>query len=245
MAATYVAISALDAVLDGSEIVLPETTVALIDSTTGYDGPGCYHIALSPTAGPGSTPGYSVAYGLPPGDTSSLMTILRVVLTPTGDLVFQDVRKLNVGVVAVNSTIAQTAFTDGSFLQSGVVTERTLAGDVFGPGGFLDHYGTAQGDILYRGASGWTVLSPGTSGYVLQTGGAAANPSWVTPGGGGSGGTIFGYGSSFPGSPADKLLFYRTDLKALFAYLNSSPGPGWFNVDAAGAGRRLARDALE
>lgn len=46
--------------------------------------------------------------------------------------------------------------------------------------------GNAQGDILYRGASSWAVLAPGTSGYVLQTGGASANPSWVASGGGGS-----------------------------------------------------------
>lgn len=36
----------------------------------------------------------------------------------------------------------------------------------------------AQGDILYRGASDWTNLGPGTAGQVLRTGGAAANPSW-------------------------------------------------------------------
>lgn len=37
----------------------------------------------------------------------------------------------------------------------------------------------AQGDILYRGATTWTRLAAGTAGYVLSTGGAAANPSWV------------------------------------------------------------------
>ena len=40
--------------------------------------------------------------------------------------------------------------------------------------------GSAQGDILYRNNTGWTVLTPGTSGQVLQTGGASANPSWAT-----------------------------------------------------------------
>lgn len=38
----------------------------------------------------------------------------------------------------------------------------------------------AQGDILYRSASGeWTRLAAGTSGYVLSTQGAAANPQWI------------------------------------------------------------------
>lgn len=43
----------------------------------------------------------------------------------------------------------------------------------------LDFVGSAaQGDILYRGASGWERLGAGTSGRFLRTNGAAANPSW-------------------------------------------------------------------
>lgn len=38
---------------------------------------------------------------------------------------------------------------------------------------------STQGDILYRSATAWTALAPGTSGFVLTTGGAAANPAWV------------------------------------------------------------------
>jgi hypothetical protein len=45
----------------------------------------------------------------------------------------------------------------------------------------LDGTSSTQGSILYRNASQWVALSPGTSGQVLQTNGAAANPSWVTP----------------------------------------------------------------
>jgi hypothetical protein len=43
----------------------------------------------------------------------------------------------------------------------------------------LDLIGSTRGQILYRGASGWAVLSPSTAGYLLQTGGAGADPSWV------------------------------------------------------------------
>lgn len=39
----------------------------------------------------------------------------------------------------------------------------------------------AQGDVLYRNATSWVFLAPGTSGQVLSTGGASANPSWITP----------------------------------------------------------------
>lgn len=44
----------------------------------------------------------------------------------------------------------------------------------------LDSLGADQGDILYRGANGWTVLAPGAAGQALETGGASANPSWAT-----------------------------------------------------------------
>ena len=40
-------------------------------------------------------------------------------------------------------------------------------------------FGSAQGSILYRGASNWMVLAPGTAGTVLVTGGAGANPQWL------------------------------------------------------------------
>ena len=44
----------------------------------------------------------------------------------------------------------------------------------------LDSIANVQGDILYRGASGWVALAPGLSGQVLSSGGGAANPSWIT-----------------------------------------------------------------
>lgn len=43
----------------------------------------------------------------------------------------------------------------------------------------LGFIGSTRGQLLYRGASAWSALSPGTSGYLLQTGGAGADPSWV------------------------------------------------------------------
>jgi hypothetical protein len=45
----------------------------------------------------------------------------------------------------------------------------------------LDSLGTTQGSIIYRNATGWVVLTPGTAGQLLSTGGAGADPSWVAP----------------------------------------------------------------
>ena len=44
----------------------------------------------------------------------------------------------------------------------------------------------AQGDILYFNGTNWVRLPAGTSGKVLQTNGAGANPSWETASGGGA-----------------------------------------------------------
>lgn len=46
----------------------------------------------------------------------------------------------------------------------------------------LDMIGTTQGSVLYRNATSWVALAPGTSGQFLKTNGAAANPAWATAG---------------------------------------------------------------
>jgi hypothetical protein len=66
----------------------------------------------------------------------------------------------------------------------------TLAGDVTGtPDAVqvtdLTITSEAQGDILYRNATNWVRLAPGTSGWFLKTNGAAANPEWAAAAGGG------------------------------------------------------------
>ncbi len=49
----------------------------------------------------------------------------------------------------------------------------------------LDTVGSTRGSVLYRGASGWAALTPGTSGYFLKSNGAGSDPSWASAGGGG------------------------------------------------------------
>lgn len=39
--------------------------------------------------------------------------------------------------------------------------------------------GADRGMVIYRGASGWTVLSPGTAGQLLKTAGAGADVAWA------------------------------------------------------------------
>lgn len=45
--------------------------------------------------------------------------------------------------------------------------------------GFDYAFANTQGAILYRGASSWAALAPGTAGNVLATGGTGQNPYWT------------------------------------------------------------------
>lgn len=56
----------------------------------------------------------------------------------------------------------------------------------------LNQLSTTRGAILFRGASAWQALAPGSAGQFLQTAGAGADPLWATGGGGGSGGYFKG-----------------------------------------------------
>lgn len=59
------------------------------------------------------------------------------------------------------------------------------AATVYTASAMLDLISSTQGVVLYRGASGWAALSPGTSGHFLKTNGAGADPSWAAASGGG------------------------------------------------------------
>jgi hypothetical protein len=45
-------------------------------------------------------------------------------------------------------------------------------------------FSSTQGSVLYRGASAWAALGPGTSGFFLETQGSSANPTWAAASGG-------------------------------------------------------------
>jgi hypothetical protein len=55
--------------------------------------------------------------------------------------------------------------------------------DVPSTGQFIDLASAAQGDVLYYNGTSYVRLGAGTSGQVLTSGGAGANPSWATAAG--------------------------------------------------------------
>lgn len=44
--------------------------------------------------------------------------------------------------------------------------------------GWLDLLGSTRGSVIYRGTSGWTAQTPGTSGYPLISNGTGADPTY-------------------------------------------------------------------
>jgi hypothetical protein len=78
------------------------------------------------------------------------------------------------------TTLTQLAI--GTAYQISAVNSGGTAPSWQGLSSLIDNGLTAatQGQILYRNASTWVALAPGTNGQVLTTGGAAANPAWAT-----------------------------------------------------------------
>lgn len=57
-----------------------------------------------------------------------------------------------------------------------------IIGSLGGVSADLDTIGSTRGSLLYRGAAAWSVLTPGTVGFPLVSGGAGADPSYsATP----------------------------------------------------------------
>lgn len=94
---------------------------------------------------------------------------------------------------SVDGHVALFVGTDGKHFQDpGYFPNLTIAGNTINLGGnitastILDSLGAVQGDVAYRGPSGWNVLAPGTSGQLLASQGTSANLHWVDPTSGGT-----------------------------------------------------------
>lgn len=74
------------------------------------------------------------------------------------------------------SNIGNSALTNSSITIAGSAT--SLGGSITAST-ILDSLSSTQGAVLYRGASGWAALAPGTSGQYLKTQGSGANPVWA------------------------------------------------------------------
>lgn len=99
------------------------------------------------------------------------------------------------GVLLGNTASAVSATAAGTTGQ--VLAGVSASAPTFqGISAVLDNLGSTQGQILYRNASAWVPLNPGSAGEVLSTNGAGANPSWIAVGGTG---TVTSVAQSFTG----------------------------------------------
>ncbi len=98
-------------------------------------------------------------------------------------------------IVAGTGLAGGTVTTTGTFSLATIATMNLLANITGGTAAPIANtltatidaaIGSVQGDLLYRGASAWSVLAPGTTGQVLASQGAAADPHWITVSGTGT-----------------------------------------------------------
>lgn len=127
-----------------------------------------------------STPTTLAGYGI----TDPVVTTAGSYANPSWITSLAD-SKLTGAYTASGQTMATSRILGRTTASSGAAEELTASA-------VIDLVGSTRGSVLYRGASGWSILTPGTSGYVLQSGGAGADPSYVAPSGGGTWGSITG-----------------------------------------------------
>lgn len=105
---------------------------------------------------------------------------------------------LGLGALAVLATVGTSQIDNDAVtyakIQNISLTQRLLGRNTAGAGDTeevtasqsLDWIGSTRGALLYRGLSGWAALAPGTSGDVLTSNGAGADPTYQAAAGGGT-----------------------------------------------------------
>jgi hypothetical protein len=83
------------------------------------------------------------------------------------------------GTLATSRTLSLAPIANNTLLAN--VSGSSTAPSATTISAFLDSSITStQGSIMYRGATTWTAIAPGSNGQVLASGGPAANPAWLT-----------------------------------------------------------------
>ncbi len=75
--------------------------------------------------------------------------------------------------VLANSAVTSTKLANGA-VTSAAIANNSIDGTKIALGS------DAQGDVMYYNGTDWARLAAGTAGQLLQTNGAAANPSWIS-----------------------------------------------------------------
>jgi len=146
---------------------------------------------------------------------------------------------------AGNLTAAGTI--NGLTVSSGTISSGTWNGTAISTtyGGTGQNWsGVAQGSLPYFSATGtMSTLSPGTSGYVLTTQGASADPTWTAASGLGTNYWNLGSGTIYPGNTTlDLLLGSSATTSAKFAFKNVLTGVPTASISGSTANVALFMD---
>lgn len=166
--------SILSNITGGTTTPLANSLTAIIDS------------AIDNTQGDILYRSGTVWTALNPGTSGQVLTTAGASANPSWTTV--------TGTGTVTSVATNNGLTGGTITTTGTIGLATIAtGNVLAntsggsavptantPTKVLDVIGATEGDILYRGASVWTALAPGTNGQFLQTTGAGSTPQWAT-----------------------------------------------------------------
>lgn len=134
------------------------TTLATVNSNVGSFGDAANHVTI----------------------TVNAKGLITAITNVTPSIPFTD--------ITGQATLAQLPTIGPSTVLSNVTggSSTPLANNL---SAIIDTIGSAQGSILYRDTNannGWSVLAPGSSGQLLTTNGAGANPAWTTASGTGT-----------------------------------------------------------
>lgn len=203
----------------------PRIDRVVIDRFTG--------VASVVTGTPGASPS-------PPAITAGKVPVCQVLLQTsstaiTNAMIFdeRDTAALGRGLLGelgvVNSvTNAMLAQMTSMTVKSNITGSTANAADN-SMSSILDaFFSSTQGSLLYRGASAWSALGPGTSGQVLTSQGASANPFWNAASG------VFNQQSFTSSGTWTKPGGYDTTAMVLCQVW--SPGGGGSGGNAAGGG---------
>jgi hypothetical protein len=192
--------------------------IAAGDQIAGYVGAAFDGTAVAPAAAGFFVEAVEAWNTTRHGSRLVLETIPAGSLTTQRSLAVEGDGGLYTPGVSGGSRGAGTVNLTGGFYVNGA--PLSTAGSL---GNDLDTIGSTRGSVLFRGASAWQALTPGTNGQVLMSGGPGANPSWGT--GGGGTGTLGGLVDVTLTAPVDKqyLRFDGSSLK----WVNTADG--WFD----------------
>jgi hypothetical protein len=114
---------------------------------------------VTATGGSGTKTSWNIFVSGPPGATGPT--------GPSGSVTDGDKGDITVSASGATWTI------DNGVITGAKIAANTITGDKIALGS------DAQGDIMYYNGTDWVRLAAGTSGYLLKTNGAGANPSWT------------------------------------------------------------------